>query len=98
MTPAWRPLQLAFLLMNLDGLAPGSHADRKVVDLLFFPTGGGQTEAYLGLAAFTMVLRRLRERNIEAGVRLDDRQIAQALRIQFDTLIARGKLCRVPGI
>ena len=35
--------------------------DREVVDLLFFPTGGGKTEAYLGLAAFTLVLRRLQQ-------------------------------------
>ena len=58
--PAWRPFQLAFLLMTLRGIAEPNHADREVVDLLFFPTGGGKTEAYLGLAAFTMVLRRLR--------------------------------------
>jgi hypothetical protein len=58
--PMWRPFQLAFLLMNLPGIAQPLHPDRKVVDLLFFPTGGGKTEAYLGLAAFTMVLRRLR--------------------------------------
>jgi hypothetical protein len=56
---AWRPFQLAFLLMNLPGIAEPMHADRAVVDLLFFPTGGGKTEAYLGLAAFTLVLRRL---------------------------------------
>jgi hypothetical protein len=58
--PQWRPFQLAFLLMNLPGIAHPEHDDREVVDLLFFPTGGGKTEAYLGLAAFTLVLRRLR--------------------------------------
>ena len=58
--PAWRPFQLAFLLMNLPGIAEPESDDRQVVDLLFFPTGGGKTEAYLGLAAFTLLLRRLR--------------------------------------
>ncbi len=60
--PAWRAFQLAFQLLNLSGLADPTSADRKIVDLLFFPTGGGKTEAYLGLAAFTLVLRRLRHR------------------------------------
>jgi len=58
--PEWRPFQLAFLLMNLPGIAEPASDDREVVDLLFFPTGGGKTEAYLGLAAFTLALRRLR--------------------------------------
>ena len=67
--PTWRPFQLAFLLMNIPGLAQPTHADRSVVDLLFFPTGGGKTEAYLGLAAFVMVLRRLRNPQVgSAGV------------------------------
>jgi hypothetical protein len=67
--PAWRPFQLAFILMNLKGIVEPSHADRDIVDLLFFPTGGGKTEAYLGLAAFTLVLRRLRNPGIlSAGV------------------------------
>ena len=59
--PRWRPFQLAYILMNLRGIADPTHVEREVVDLLFFPTGGGKTEAYLGLAAFTLVLRRLRD-------------------------------------
>ena len=65
--PAWRPFQLAFLLLNLPGMADPDSPDRETVDLLFFPTGGGKTEAYLGLAALAMVLRRLR--NPEHGGR-----------------------------
>jgi len=58
--PRWRAFQLAFVLLNLPGLADPHDPHRETVDLLFFPTGGGKTEAYLGLAAFAMVLRRLR--------------------------------------
>ncbi len=57
--PKWRAFQLAFILLNLPGLIDPADRDRDTVDLLFFPTGGGKTEAYLGLAAFAMVLRRL---------------------------------------
>jgi len=67
--PEWRPFQLAFLLMNLPGIADPASDDRAIVDLLFFPTGGGKTEAYLGLAAFTLVLRLLRNPGVTgAGV------------------------------
>ncbi|MDH6063806.1 DISARM system helicase DrmA [Umezakia ovalisporum] len=67
--PQWRLFQLAFLLMNLVGIAQGESSHRPVVDLLFFPTGGGKTEAYLGIAAFTLVLRRLRYPGVKsAGV------------------------------
>ena len=67
--PRWYPFQLAFILMNLRGVFDPTHLDRETVDLLFFPTGGGKTEAYLGLAAFSMVLRRLRHPGIRsAGV------------------------------
>ncbi|MGO8975284.1 MAG: DISARM system helicase DrmA [Steroidobacteraceae bacterium] len=57
--PEWRPFQLAFILLNIAGLSDRKHPDREIADLLFFPTGGGKTEAYLGLAAFVIVHRRL---------------------------------------
>jgi len=61
---SWRPFQLAFLLLSVPALAQPLHTDRTDplqahADLLWFPTGGGKTEAYLGVAAFTMVIRRL---------------------------------------
>jgi hypothetical protein len=57
--PKWRPFQLAFILLNLAALRDPLHVDRETVDLLFFPTGGGKTEAYLGLAAWTIAQRRI---------------------------------------
>jgi hypothetical protein len=57
---AWYPFQLGFQLLNLAAVANPTHDDRDVCDLLWFPTGGGKTEAYLGLAAFTIAHRRLR--------------------------------------
>jgi hypothetical protein len=57
--PAWRPFQLGFLLVALASTVDDSHADRDLVDLIWFPTGGGKTEAYLGLAALEIFRRRL---------------------------------------
>lgn len=61
---SWYPFQLAFVLLNLPSTTDLNHPDRShphdaVADLLWFPTGGGKTEAYLGLTAYTIGLRRL---------------------------------------
>jgi len=58
---SWRPFQLGFILLTLTGLVVEGDPSREEVDLLFFPTGGGKTEAYLGAAALTMFHRRLRD-------------------------------------
>lgn len=56
----WRAFQIAFLLASVESVANPDSYDREVVELIFFPTGGGKTEAYLAVAAFSMFLRRLR--------------------------------------
>ncbi len=63
----WRPFQLAFLLTTLESTANEDNAFRETVDLIWFPTGGGKTEAYLGLIAFQITLRRLRHFDTGGG-------------------------------
>lgn len=62
----WRPFQLAFILLNLDGIVqrdddPEWNTRNEQVDLVWFPTGGGKTEAYLGIIALTIIHRRKTE-------------------------------------
>jgi hypothetical protein len=59
----WRPFQIAFVLTALRSTAAKDDRFRKLVELIFFPTGGGKTEAYLALTAFSIFYRRLKDNN-----------------------------------
>jgi hypothetical protein len=66
----WRAFQIAFLLMSLSGASDAESPDREIVDLIWFPTGGGKTEAYLGVMAFYMFHERL-QMSEQAGLGRD---------------------------
>jgi hypothetical protein len=84
----WRPFQMGFILQCIAGISDPINlgkADRNIADLLWFPTGGGKTEAYLGLSAFTLALRRLRAasgRYDGAGVTILMRYTLRLLTVQ----------------
>ena len=78
----WRPF-LAFALMCIPSASDGEHCDRKVFDLIWFPTGGGKTEAYLLLSAYVLMLRRLRHDGNDAkGLSVMMRYTLRTLTVQ----------------
>ncbi|MET9252214.1 helicase-related protein [Streptomyces sp. NPDC003717] len=78
----WRPFQIAFVLLCVAGIDDPEHDDRKISDLLWFPTGGGKTEAYLGLIALTSFLRRIRKGAGGGGVTVLMRYTLRLLTLQ----------------
>lgn len=92
---SWRPFQLAFILMQLGALSDPAAPLRSAqhlarVELLFFPTGGGKTEAYLGLAAYTFAIRRRQGVVESAGGPLDGRDgVAVLMRYTLRLLTAQ---------
>jgi hypothetical protein len=78
----WRPFQLAFQLLTLSSVAYEDDEDREIVDLVWFPTGGGKTEAYLAVAALEIFLRRLRSGDVGAGTAVITRYTLRLLTSQ----------------
>jgi hypothetical protein len=78
----WYPFQLAFMLLVLPSLSSADAPDRDVVDLLWFPTGGGKTEAYLLAASFVIFLRRLEHGDRGAGTAVMTRYTLRLLTTQ----------------
>lgn len=94
----WRPFQLAFLLLCLNSIHDYSDKEREIVDLLWFSTAGGKTEAYLGITAFTIFLRRLKNKDKGGGTAIIMRYTLRLLTSQqfqrAATLICACELIR----
>ena len=81
----WHEFQMAFILQSLRGAIPGNDEDKQVCDILWFPTGGGKTEAYLGLMVFVFAYRRLLDLDsfhTDGGVSIISRYTLRLLTIQ----------------
>lgn len=96
--PRWRPFQLGFILLCVKSLIDNDDHDRKLVDLIWFPTGGGKTEAYLGLAAIEIFWRRITRKHKGAGTAVLTRYTLRLLTTQqfqrAATLICAMELLR----
>lgn len=106
--PGWRPFQLVFIVSNVSSLLAreydefASHRDDEA-EVLWFPTGGGKTEAYLGLIVFGLFFDRLRgkERGVSAWIRfpltlLGSQQLRRFLRVLTFANVVKDDL-RLPG-
>jgi len=80
--PEWRPFQLAFILQCLASFVDENSNEKELIDLLYFPTGGGKTEAYLAVSAFLIFWRRIQYPDSYDGVNIIIRYTLRLLSAQ----------------
>src|SRR5271155_4701980 len=90
---AWRPFQFAFLLANLKCLV---ETETEIVDVVWFATGGGKTETYLGLLITAAFLDRLRGKlsGITAWSRFPLRMLSLQQTQRFANALAAAETVR----
>lgn len=98
----WRPFQFGFLVANLQSIINDTQ-DRSIVDVVWFATGGGKTETYLGLLITAIFYDRLRGKStgISAWTRFPLRMLSLQQTQRFAEVIASADLIRqkhhIPG-
>jgi hypothetical protein len=101
----WRLFQMAFILAHVPVFASrmdewrethDPRLDEEGVSLLYFPTGGGKSEAFYGTLLFAMFLDRLRgkDRGITAMIRYPLRLLTLQQAQRLVKLVARAELVR----
>lgn len=92
---AWRPFQLAFILSSLNSIVNEAE-ERETVDIVWFATGGGKTETYLGLLVTAAFFDRLRGKTagITAWSRFPLRMLSLQQTQRFANALAAAEIIR----
>ncbi|MCF3638861.1 helicase [Rhizobium sp. TRM95111] len=101
----WRLFQLAFILAHIPTFASRMkeyadefdvERDEQAASLLYFPTGGGKSEAFYGALLFAIFLDRLRgkDRGVTAMIRYPLRLLTLQQAQRLLRLIANAELVR----
>lgn len=91
---SWRPFQIGFLVSSLPGIV--DPADSDTVDTVWFATGGGKTETYLGLLVTAIIYDRLtgKKSGITAWTRFPLRSLSLQQTQRFADALAGAELQR----